>query len=144
MRRDDIFPAGGIRMTSGAMRFARPSYATSSRRGDRIAMVALCGVLLLGLPATRVYFRVTVAELEITRLNAQGDCVSLPIPSSFEPIGPATLPPERMLPRVESQIRDYMDDSNLLREGDRIEWTIRYSLNSPSLDQKVVYVFQAP
>jgi len=120
---------------------------TTSLRLD----VALIVLFLIFLTSTsyflRVYYRVTVTDILIVYTSPEGTVIDLPTPEVFTKNGLAASSPAELLGDFEGKINKYMRSSGWYfyflykKPKARIDWTIRYSLNSTDFDRKKVLSF---
>lgn len=113
-------------------------WVTRSRRLD-VALFLLILLLMLALcPRLRVYYRVTVVEVEVERVLPDGRREALATPRDFAQVGNGYWPGDAIAERLSPRIDQYMKSSTWASEapaGTRFEWTIRWAENSTRLDQ---------
>jgi hypothetical protein len=125
----------------------RSTYATGSRTRD----LAICGLLALfvvvSAPALRVYYRITVVDLTVVRIDPDESRHPLPTPEGiWEPRRRSRLARQRpaaMLRMLEQAIHRFANEDPSMAAvvaGTRFEWTVRYSENTPRLDRHAVIV----
>jgi hypothetical protein len=113
-------------------------------------VVGLTLLVVLLAPTVRVYSRVTVAEVTLTRIDPDGTRQALPVPAEVWGDGrrriAARQRPAAMLQSQEALIRRFMATDPrpaASPPGTRFEWRIRYAENSTRLDRAVVIVVPA-
>ncbi len=120
---------------------------TSSVRLDLILIVSFLVFLISTSYFLRVYYRVTVTDIEIIYISPEGTVRDLHTPAEFKKNWLAASSPDELLEDFEGKINKYMQTSgwyfNYLYKNPkaRIDWTIRYSYNSVDLDRKKVLNF---
>lgn len=120
---------------------------TSSVWLDLILIVLFLIFLISTSYFLRVYYRVTVTDIEIIYTSPEGTVRDLRTPAAFKKNGLAASSPDELLEDLEVGINKYMQTSgwyfNYLYKipKARIDWTIRYSYNSADLDRKKVLSF---
>jgi hypothetical protein len=125
-------------------------YALGARHWDLTTCAALALVAIVASLGLRVYYRVTLVEVALVRVDPNGAQHVLPVPEAVW--GPAQRSqaarrqPAEMLRTLEAQIGEFMATAPLAAAapvGARFEWRIRYSENSLRLDRKAVVAFGA-
>jgi hypothetical protein len=113
---------------------------TGSRAADGALFLLLVVVAVVGSWRMQVYFRVTVAEIRATRIDADGSRHEIEVPANLGHTLAATHPPQVLLDELAPQM-----ESIARREepASRTEWTVRYSYNSSRLDHVRVFEFPA-
>ena len=86
----------------------------------------------------RVYFRVTVAEVSATRIDADGSRHEIDLPANFARTLAATYGPEVFMNELASRMELFAQRE---APASRIEWTVHYSYDSSRLDRLRVFVF---
>jgi hypothetical protein len=121
------------------------TFVTGSRRYDLLIFIVLACLVIATSYRLRVYYRVTVFEVSVVRVDPDGTRRALQTPEQFRKMSSADKP-SKVIPGLESGIREYVSNhsSSLQTEsGTRLEWTIRYSFNSRLLNEKHVIVFDS-
>ncbi len=125
-------------------------YALGARRWDLTACAALALLAIVASLGLRVYYRVTLAEVTLVRVDPNGAHHVLPVPDAVwgtaQRSQAARQRPAEMLRALEAQIRDFMATAPLAASaplGARFEWRIRYSENTLRLDREATVVFVA-
>jgi len=138
-------PASGRAPPAAAVVDAR--YALGSRRRDVVAFVSLALLVVIAAPFLRVYYRVTVAEVTLTRIDPDGTRHRLAVPDEVwnarRRVVAGRQRPAAMLRSQEALIRRFMaTDARLASSppGTRFEWRIRYAENSTRLDRDALIV----
>lgn len=123
------------------------SYVTGSRLGDLVVCGLLFVFVMVSAPALRVYYRVTVIDLTVVRIDPDGTRSPLPTPERVWDQRRrgrlAHQPPSTMLRLLEQAIHRFVrEDPSMaaVAAGTRFEWTVRYSENTPRLDRQAVIV----
>jgi hypothetical protein len=111
---------------------------TGSRATDRAIFLMLAALAIVGSWRMRVYFKVTVAEVRATRIDADGSRHELGLPANFARIPAAQHSPNAMLDDLAARMELFARHEPATS---RIQWTVRYSFNSSRLDHVRVYVF---
>jgi hypothetical protein len=111
---------------------------TGSRQLDRALFLMLASVALVGCLRLRVYFRVTVAEVHATRIDADGSRHEIEVPANFVRMLAATYSTTVFMHGLASRMEAF---SHREAPAARIEWTVRYSYDSNRLDQVRVFMF---
>ena len=123
---------------------SRRVYALGSRSRD-LAAFGLVLVFLLGTSFTlRVYYRITVYEIELVRVAPDGSRTLLETPESIHALQLWHLPPESVLAHLEEHFSDLAAGNRWrvdLLTGHRLEWTVRYSFNSAAMDRRRVLLY---
>ncbi len=111
---------------------------SGSRAVDRGLFLLLAAFAIVGSWRVRVYFRVTVAEVEALRIDDDGSRHRIELPANFARTMAATYPPEVLLDelgrRTELLARRNAPTS-------RTELIVHYSYDSSRLDQVQVFEF---
>ena len=119
-------------------------YALKDRRLDLLAFAVILAFLVATCFTLRVYYRITVYEVDVVRIDPDGARVELPTPESIDELILWHLPPRSVLTHLETSIdrlqREGAWSADLAR-GSRFEWTVRYSFNSLALDQSQVFSY---
>jgi hypothetical protein len=104
--------------------------------------------VLAGSPFLRVYYRVTVMDLSVVRIESDGRRSPVPTPSSiWNPaarVRAARRPPSTTVRALDLRIQQLMRGDPAIAAappGTLFEWTIRYSENSTRLDRRMVYLY---
>jgi hypothetical protein len=111
---------------------------TGSRQLDIALFLMLATVALVGSWRLRVYFRVTVAEVHATRIDADGSRHEIELPANFARTLAATYSTTVFMHDLAVRMERF---SHREAPAARIEWTMRYSYDSSRLDQVRVFVF---
>ncbi len=120
---------------------------TSSVRSDLVLIVSFLIFLISTSYFLRVYYRVTVTDIEIVYTSTEGTITNLRTPAVFKKNGLAASSPDELLEDVEGGINKYMQTSgwyfNYLYKQPkaRIDWTINYSYSSADMKQKKIISF---
>jgi len=117
---------------------------TGSKKLDIVIFIIMALLILRGSSRLRVYYKVNAVRVEAARILSDGSRTTLKIPDRLQKSGAAFGRMEKRLKVIEGRIQRYMeDDINIkqIQAGERYEWTIRYSVNSPSLDQRKILNF---
>ena len=92
----------------------------------------------------RVYYRITVYEVDVVRIDRAGFSVDVATPDSINKLRLWHLPPESVLRHPKANIarihREGAWAANLV-PGSRYEWTVRCSYNSIALHQQRVFSY---
>jgi hypothetical protein len=126
---------------------ARPVTLTGSKRADLLIFGVLLGLLLLKAPHLRVYYRVTVVQVKVERVDPAGSRTPLPTPEEFQRPGKGRWRGDQVQGRLVPMIQDFMKTSEwgrTARPGTRFEWSLRWSEDSNRLDQGHLFVWEAP
>lgn len=115
-------------------------YATKRRGLDLLAIGAVLAVILVSALALPVYYRVTVYDVRVVRVDAAGARAVIPTPSALSrPSRLALGKPEGVVAELERRIEHSMrTDTPFSSPGASYEWTIRWSQNSARLDRSKV------
>jgi hypothetical protein len=119
---------------------------TASRARDLVIFIIILAVMLPLSERLRVYYAVTVVDVTVTRILANGREETLPTPGVFARPGGGFWRPEEVVDLVKPQIENYMRSSAWSSEaaaGTRFEWTIRWARNSTHLDDQYQYIWEA-
>jgi hypothetical protein len=114
---------------------------------DLVLIVSFLSFLISISYFLRVYYHVTVTDIEIVYISPEGAVMDLRTPTVFKKNRLASSSPDVLLEDFEGKINKYMQSSgwyfNYLykKPKARIDWTIRYSYNSADLDRKKVLNF---
>lgn len=120
---------------------------TSSVRSDLVLIVSFLIFLISTSYFLRVYYRVTVTDIEIVYTSIEGTIMNLRTPAVFKKNGLAASSPDELLEDVEGGINKYMQTSgwyfNYLYKQPRarIDWIINYSYSSADMKQKKIISF---
>ncbi len=120
---------------------------TSSVWLDLLLIVSFLIFLISTSYFLRVYYHVTVTDIEIVYTSTEGTITDLRTPVGFKKNGLAASSPDEMLEDLEGKINKYMQTSgwyfNYLykRPKARIDWTINYSYSSADLKRKKIISF---
>jgi len=120
---------------------------TSSVRSDLVLIVSFLIFLISTSYFLRVYYRVTVTDIEIVYTSTEGTIMNLRTPAVFKKNGLAASSPDELLEDVEGGINKYMQTSgwyfNYLYKQPkaRIDWIINYSYSSADMKQKKIISF---
>ena len=120
------------------------SYALGRRAFDLAALGVVLAFFLATCFTLRVYYRVTVYEVSVERIDADGTRTKLETPNAVDQLILWHLEADEVLTRLRRAIDGWMEGSGALREiseGARVEWTVRYSYNSARLDERRVFVY---
>ena len=112
---------------------------SGSRRVDLVMFAMLAVVAILGSWRMRVYFRVTVAEVTATRIEADGSRHPIELPKDFARGIVATYSQADYLNELTSRIRHF---TNAEAPTSSIEWKLRYSYDSSRLDRERVLMLR--
>jgi len=69
-------------------------YITRSKKTDIIAFIVLVFLILVTSYRIRVYYQVTVAEVDLVRVNPDGEAFEIPTKNIVRLFGLASSPPE--------------------------------------------------
>lgn len=120
---------------------------TSSVRLDLVLIVSFLISLISTSYFLRVYYHVTVTDIEIVYISPEGAVMDLRTPTVFKKNGLASSSPDKMLENLEEGINKYMQTSgwyfNYLykKPKARIDWTINYSYSSADKKRKKIISF---
>jgi hypothetical protein len=124
-------------------------YCLGSGRRDLLAAAMLAILVLAGSPFVCVYYRVTLLDVSVVRIEPDGQRTALP---TLPPFGRNTGRPWAVPSGSVAALRALkgwihwlmrVDPMATVPPGTRFEWTIRYSENSSSLD-RTVYLHSVP
>lgn len=120
---------------------------TGSRRADAaiMAMIALAMIALAG--RLGVYYRATVIDVTIERVDPDGTVTSFPTPDKFKQLGSGNWPVDEIRRRLRPMVNDHMRESTFAENappGSRFVWTVRYSQNHTRLDQELQLIWEPP
>ncbi len=122
----------------------RRRYVFRNRRADLFVAACVLAFLLAGSFILRVYYRITVYEIEVVEVAADGSGMRLATPESISRLRLWHLSAAEVLDTLESQL-ELLHEQEPWRQsilnGSRFEWTVRYSFNSPDLDQRHVFAY---
>jgi len=119
-------------------------YLFGSRRRDLFVAGSVLAFLLAGSFIMRVYYRITVYEIEVVEVAADGTRTPLATPESIADLRLWHLTPPEVLSTLDSQLRLLHEGEPWRRgilHGSHYEWTVRYSFNSPDLDERHVFIY---
>lgn len=119
-------------------------YLTGSRRLDLLCWCVLLLLLLAISPSFRVYHKVAAIRVEAAKIFPDGPQLPVQLPRHIERGGSIRVSIAEQLTSVEETIHRFMKQTDPLAEdpaGTHLTWTIRYSENSPRLDQTKVLGF---
>jgi len=119
-------------------------FVLGNRRRDLLVAAGILAFLLAGSFIMRVYYRITVHEVEVVQVTASGSRTAIPTPEHIAKLHLWHLTPPELLDTLESQLNLLHQDGRWQRsisDGSRFEWTVRYSYNSPDLDESRVFQF---
>jgi hypothetical protein len=111
---------------------------TGSRVADTIVFVALALLSIGAARGIRVYHSVTLAEVTLVRVAADGRRETLPTPDAIAGLGGIS-PPRNILRRARAQIRAHVRSRGLGADdppGTRYEWVVRYGGAATSLHNR--------
>jgi len=117
---------------------------TGSKKLDIVIFIIMVLLILRGSSRLKVYYKVNAIRVEATRILSDGSRAPLKIPEHLRRSGKVHGRMEKRLKVTEHRIRRYMEKNIKIEQmpaGDRYEWMISYSINSPSLDQKKILNF---
>ena len=120
---------------------------TGSRTCDVLIALMIVALMLLLTPRLRVYFSVTMVDVSLAQISADGRHTAIPTPAEFEHVGDGYWPGETVAAKLKPRIDAYMARSTQaspVPAGTRFEWTIRWSENSRRLDHADVITWEAP
>ncbi len=119
-------------------------YIFGKREADLFIAACVLVFLLAGSFIMRVYYRITVYEIEVVEVAADGSRTLLPTPESISRLRLWHLSAPELLDALDSQLQ-LLQLGEPWREailnGSHFEWTVRYSFNSPRLDQRRVFAY---
>jgi hypothetical protein len=110
---------------------------TGSRAGDLSILAVIAGAMLLLAPRLRVYYQVTMVEVTVQRIAADGTRGDLSTPAEFQHVGDGYWSPETVVSQLRPKIEAYMNASPSamgVTPGTQFDWTIRWSESSQALD----------
>lgn len=110
---------------------------TGSRYVDVSIAAGITALMLLLAPRLRVYYQVTLVDVSIERVMADGSRSTVATPDEFKHVGKGYWPGETLVKRLQPKINDYMSGSGLAATaapGAHFEWTIRWSDDSLAMD----------
>ena len=119
-------------------------FVLGNRRRDLLVAGGILAFLLAGSFIMRVYYRITVYEVEVVRVAVDGSRTPIPTPEHIAQLRLWHLTPPELLDTLESQLNLLHQDGRWQRsisDGAHFEWTVRYSYNSPDLDESRVFQF---
>jgi hypothetical protein len=119
-------------------------YVFRMRGADLFVAACVLAFLLAGSFIMRVYYRITVYEIEVVEVAADGSRTPLATPESIARLRLWHLSAPELLDALDSQLRLLQRDEpwrQAILNGSHFEWTVRYSFNSPHLDQRRVFVY---
>ena len=119
-------------------------FVLGNRRRDLLVAASILAFLLAGSFIMRVYYRITVYEVEVVQIAADGSRTTVPTPERITKLRLWHLTPPELLNTLESQLSLLHQDGPWQRsisDGSHFEWTVRYSYNSPDLDEKRVFQY---
>lgn len=122
---------------------SRRALVTHARRYDRLAMWLVLVLMLVAAPALRVYYQVTVFDVRVVRMNANGAGTPLPTPRDLaRPSRLADHGAAYVLAELERRIARVMQHDSMFTSGPAasFEWTIHWSENSTRVDRTRVLV----
>lgn len=122
----------------------RPLYVFEHRGSDLFVAACVLGSLLAGSFIMRVYYRITVYEIEGVEVAADGLRTPLATPESIGRLHLWHLSAPELLDTVDSQLRLLHEQEpwrQAIVRGSHFEWTVRYSFNSQALDQRRVFTY---
>jgi hypothetical protein len=100
-------------------------------------MLLVLVLMLLAAPALRVYYQVTVYDVRVVRMDANGARTPLPTPRTLaRPSRLAIYGAAYVLPELERRIARVMQHDSTFMSGpaSSFEWTINWSENSTRVD----------
>jgi hypothetical protein len=119
-------------------------YVFGNRRRDLFVAACVLAFLLAGSFIMRVYYRITMYEIEVVEVAADGSRMPLATPESISRLRLWHLSAPEVLDTLDSQL-DLLHEQEPWRQsilnGSRFEWAVRYSFNSPDLDQRRVFTY---
>jgi hypothetical protein len=110
---------------------------TRSKLLDSLVFGALLVGLLLLAPRLRVYYRITVMQVQVDRLGPDGVPERVPTPGALEGLHLHQEPPAIALRTLSEKIRRHVRQRLPGEDDGRLRWTIRYSFNSTARDREV-------
>ncbi len=109
---------------------------------DLALFAILAAIAFVGSWRMRVYFRVTVAEVQAARIDADGSRHPIEVPANFTRTLMATYSTPKFMNELTSRMERF---SRREAPESLIEWTVRYSYDSSRLDQMRTFVYpEAP
>lgn len=119
-------------------------FVFGKRGADLFVAACLLAFMLAGSFIMRVYYRITVFEIEVVEVAADGSRAPLATPESIARLRLWHLSPPELLDALDSQLQ-ILSESEPWRQailnGSYFEWTVRYSFNSPRLDQRRIFSY---
>lgn len=117
-------------------------FATRSHSGDLWVLASFLLILFAAAPWLRVYHQITSFELELTKIDADGNRASLPVPDDLSFSEYWNRKPEELLTRIESGFRQAAARGTLPGQapGVLFELTVRYSWGSPDRDRTATWL----
>ena len=119
-------------------------FLLGNRRRDLILAASILAFFLAGSFIMRVYYRITVYEVEVAEVAADGSRTPLATPESISGLRLWHLSPPELLDTLDSQLQLLHQSEpwrQTISDGSHFEWTVRYSFNSPDLDQRRVFEY---
>ena len=120
-------------------------YITGSKKTDIIAFIVLVCLILVTSYRIRVYYRVTVAEVQLVRVNPDGEVIWVPTDNIVRLFALASRPPKVIWDSLdyitELYVRNYLKFYKV-EPGTQFKWTITYSHNSTVLEDKRIISFE--
>ncbi len=113
---------------------------SGSRRIDLAMFALLAIVAIIGSWRMRVYFRVNVAEVSATRIEADGTRHPIELPQNFARGLSATFAPVDCANELTFRMRRFTEHE---ASTAHIEWRVRYSYDSSRLDRERVLTLPA-
>jgi hypothetical protein len=110
---------------------------TGSRAPDLCIVALIAGTMLILAPRLRVYYQVTMVDVTVQRIAADGTRGDRPTPVEFKHVGDGYWSPETVVSQLRPKIEAYMSASPPamnVTPGTQFDWTIRWSENSLALD----------
>jgi hypothetical protein len=111
---------------------------TGSRAADIALFLMLAAAATVGSWRVRVYFRVTVAEVQATRIDADSSRHEIEVPADFVRTLAAVYRTEVLMNELASRMELF---SRRVAPASRMQWTVRYSYDSSRLDKVRVFEF---
>lgn len=99
--------------------------------------------MLLLSPRLRVYYRVTVVDVSVERIDLDGTRHALATPGPLQRLGHGYWRSDEVEHGARKRIDRLMRDARFLRDappGTRFQWLVRWSENSARLDQRALIV----
>jgi hypothetical protein len=121
------------------------TYLTGSRKTDFIMFSILACLLLISSYRIRAYYQVTVADVNLVRINPDGERIDIPTTNFIRLFALASRPPEVLWDSLQSILESFTGNymrSDEVKAGTQFNWIIRYSYNSTKLQDERIISFK--